>query len=365
MAPVRIAVIGAGMIGRTHIKVLRSGDGEFTLAGVADPAPAARAEAETLGYSCYATIEELLDKARPEGAIVAVPNQLHVTAGLACIARNVPIVIEKPVADTLPEAVRLIEAAEAAGVATLTGHHRRHNPIMRQAAKIVREGGIGRVVAATAMYLSHKPKGYHDQAWRREPGGGPVLLNAIHDLDCLRMMVGDIESVLAADSRAVRGFAVEDTAAAVLRFQNGALGTLICSDTASTPWSWEWGSRENPSFPFEPESCFHIAGTSGSLAVPTLVHRWHERGKEHWQTPLTQRRHHVPPADAYTEQARNFARVIRGSEEPVLSGREGMRTLATTLAITEAAASGATVRIDDLIAAASRASKPSGLKGRK
>ena len=352
MNPVRIAVIGAGLIGRTHIAVLRSGDPEFALAGVADPSQSAQSEAAKLGYPCYATLEELFDRENPEAAIVAVPNQMHVEVGLACIARRVPVVIEKPIADTLAEGRRLVEAAEAAGVATMVGHHRRHNPVMRRAAEIVREGGVGRVVAATAVYLSYKPKGYHDAEWRRLPGGGPVLLNAIHDIDCLRMIVGDIESVQAADSRAVRGFAVEDTAAAVLRFTNGALGTLVVSDTAATPWAWEFGSRENPSFPFEPENCYAIAGTTGSLSVPTLLHRWYDTGKEHWHLPLTQKRHHVRPEDAYTAQIRNLARVARGIEQPVLSGREGLRTLATTLAITESAARGTPVRVDDMIAAA-------------
>jgi len=60
MAQVRIAVIGAGLIGRTHIAVLRSGNADYTLAGVADPSPAAAAEGKTLGYPVYATIEELL-----------------------------------------------------------------------------------------------------------------------------------------------------------------------------------------------------------------------------------------------------------------------------------------------------------------
>ncbi len=351
MAQTRIGVIGAGLIGRTHIAVLRSGSPDFTLAGVADPAPTAVAEAKQLGYAIYPTIEEMLDKAKPDGVIVAVPNQMHVKAGLACIARKIPVIVEKPIADSVAEALELVEAGERAGVAILTGHHRRHNPIMRKAAEIVRDGGLGKVVAVNALYLSHKPKGYHDVTWRREPGGGPVLINAIHDIDCLRMLCGDIETVQAAASNGVRNFAVEDTAAAVLRFKSGVLGTLVCSDTASTPWSWEWGSRENPSFPFEPENCFTIAGTLGSLALPTLHHHWHEPGKESWHTPLTQKRHHVVPADSYTEQMKNFAGVIRGTEKPVLSGRDGTMTLASTLAITRSAQTGGQpVAVADMMA---------------
>lgn len=349
MAPVRIAVIGAGLIGRTHIQVLRSGNPDYTLAAVADPAPAAAEEAKKLGYPIFASIEEMLDKAKPDGAIVAVPNQMHVAVGKACIARNIPIIIEKPIADDVASALDLVEAAEKAGVATMVGHHRRHNPIMRKAAEIIAGGGIGRVVAVNGLWLSHKPEPYFNVTWRKEPGGGPVLINAIHDIDCLRMLCGDIETVSAATGNAIRKFEVEDTAAAVLQFKSGALGTLLVSDTVSTPFTWEWGSRENPHRPHEPENCFLVAGTQGSLSVPTLQHRWHKPGEESWDNPLLQIRVPFWPADAYHEQMRNFCGVIRGTEKPVLSGRDGTNTLATTLAITESARRGRPVRVDEML----------------
>jgi predicted dehydrogenase len=352
MAQVRIAVIGAGLIGRTHIGVLCSGNPDYALAGVADPAPFAAQEGEKLGYPVYATIDEMFEKAKPDGAIVAVPNQMHVKVGRACIARKIPIIVEKPVADSVAEALELVEAGEKAGVPILTGHHRRHNPIMRKAAEIIASGGIGRVVAANGLWLSHKPKDYFNIAWRREPGGGPVLINAIHDIDCLRMLCGDVETVSAAASNETRQFAVEDTAAAVLHFKSGALGTLLVSDAVSGCWTWEMSSRENADRPNDTENCYIIAGTKGSLTVPSLQHRWHEAGQESWDVPLTQLRVPVRPADAYHEQMRNFANVIRGTEKPVLSGRDGTVTLATTLAITRSAQTGAQVRVADMMSPA-------------
>jgi predicted dehydrogenase len=291
----------------------------------------------------------MLDHVKPDGAIVAVPNQMHVKAGLACIARKIPIIVEKPVADSVAEALELVETGEKANVPILVGHHRRHNPIMRKAAEIIAGGGIGRVVAANALWLSHKPKDYFDVAWRREAGGGPVLINAIHDIDCLRMLCGDVETVSAAASSATRKFKVEDTAAAVLHFKSGALGTLLVSDTVSGSWTWEMGSRENADRPQDTENCYIVAGTKGSLTVPSLQHRWHEPGQESWSVPLTQLRVPVRPADAYHEQMRNFANVIRGTEKPVLDGRDGTLTLATTLAITRSAQTGALVRVADMI----------------
>ena len=349
MAPVRIGVIGAGLIGRKHIEVLRSGNTDYTLAAVADPSPAAAKEAEQLGYQCYRTLEEMLDKAKPDGAVVATPNQMHVANGLACIERKVPIIVEKPISDTIESAMRLVAASERAGVAVLTGHHRRHNPIMRRAIEIIRDGGVGRVVAANALWLSHKPKGYHDLAWRREPGGGPVLINAIHDIDCLRMLCGDVETVQATASNAVRGFAVEDTAAAVLPLQERRARHAAGVRRGLGALELGMDLAENPYYPYQPDNCFFVAGTLGSLSVPSLEHRWHEDGKQSWGLPLTERREPIKPADPYHEQMRNFAGVIRGSEQPILDGRNGTKTLAATLAISISAKTGVPVDVDDMM----------------
>jgi predicted dehydrogenase len=205
------------------------------------------------------------------------------------------------------------------------------------------------VTAVVGLWLNRKPDDYFQTAWRRESGGGPVLINAIHDIDCLRMLCGEIESVQAYAARGARGYAVEDTAAAAIRFASGALGTLTVSDAVSAPWSWEWGSYENPFYPHESQDCYLITGTRGSLAVPSLEHYWHEPGQG-WGDPLTKRRIPVTPADAFVEQFANFASVIRGRAAPRVSGEEGLRTLAATLAIAESAAEGVPVAIEDMLA---------------
>ncbi|HXP78171.1 MAG TPA: Gfo/Idh/MocA family oxidoreductase [Stellaceae bacterium] len=347
MAPLRIGVIGAGLIGRRHLTVLLS-DEAYTVGGIADPAPAAADLARQHDWPYYADYRRMLVEARLDGVIVATPNQLHVPAALAAIERKLPVLVEKPIADSVTAALELVAAAERARVPVLVGHHRRHNPIMRKAAELIGAGGVGAVTAVTGVWLSRKPDDYFKVAWRREAGGGPVLINAIHDIDCLRMFCGEIESVQAATSGFARGFAVEDTAAAVIRFESGALGTLTVSDAVSAPWSWEWTSGENPFYPREWQDCFLIAGTKGSLAVPSLDHWWHEAGQG-WGDPLTRRRIPVTPADPYVEQMRNFAAVIRGEAAPVVSGAEGARTLAATMAIKESAASGRPVRIADML----------------
>ena len=344
MRAIRIGVLGAGLIGKKHINVLLADEGNFELAGVADPDFSVVAQAAPDARQ-FLSIDNLITEAKPDGVIIATPNQTHLEMGLACINAGLPILVEKPVADSLEDAHHLIDAAEAAGVPVLVGHHRRHNPIMQAAAQAVHFGSLGRVVSAASLWMTHKPKGYHDPIWRRRPGGGPILINAIHEVDSLRMLLGDIEEVQAFSSNAVRGFEVEDTTAAVFRFSSGALGTLTLSDTASAPWTWEWTSGENPDFPKTGADSLFIAGTLGSLAVPSLSLRNHLEGAESWLTPLLEDKLTYQAQDPYIPQMKNFADVIRGDAEPVVSGREGLKTLAATLAIAEAANTGRAVKL--------------------
>ena len=344
----RIAVIGAGLIGRKHLGLLKA-DPAFEVAGIADPAPQAEAYARENGFAHFKDSEALLDKTRPDGVIVANPNALHRATALTCIERRIPTIVEKPIADTLADARAIVDAAAQANVPVLTGHHRRHNPIMQAAREFVASGALGKVVAVNGTWLHRKPNDYFDVTWRRETGGGPILINAIHDIDCLRMVVGDIESVQAMASSNTRGFPVEDTAAAVLTFANGALGTFIVSDATPSPWNWEATSRESAITPGELENCFIVAGTKGSLSIPQLQHWCYDRPDGAWADPLTRRTLPVRHADPYPRQLHHFVRVIRGEQAPLIDAAEGARTLAATLAIAESAKTGRPVAVSDLL----------------
>jgi len=185
--------------------------------------------------------------------------------------------------------LRICEAAEKADVPVLVGHHRRHGAIIAGAAEAIAAGAIGRIVAFSGLALFYKGDAegydYYDVAWRREPGGGPILINLVHVVDDLRALCGDIVAVQAVASNATRGFAVEDTAAVLFTFASGALGTLALSDTAVGPWSWELTSGENKAYPATGEACYLIAGTEAALSVPRLE-LWRHEGAPHWFHPI-------------------------------------------------------------------------------
>lgn len=343
----RIAVAGAGMIGRRHIALVAQ-HAACELAGIVDPAPGAAELASQYGVALYGSLDDLFAHERPAAVIVATPNALHVEHGLTCVDAGVPALIEKPLADTVQAARRLCEAAERAGVKLLTGHHRQHSAIMRQAIDIVRGGRLGRLVAVVGTAMFRKPDAYFDAApWRRQPGGGPILINMIHEIGNLRALCGEIVDVQAFGSNAVRGFAVEDSAAVNLRFANGALGTFMVSDTAASPRSWEQTSQEDKIYPAYPdEDCYVVAGTDGSLEIPTMRLRTYAGTAERsWHRPFESETLPIDRADPLKGQLDNFCAVIRGEAEAVVTARDGLQNLIVIEAIRRAVESGATVAV--------------------
>ena len=168
-----------------------------------------------------------------------------------------------------------------------------------------------------------------------------LLTNLIHDLDLLRHLCGEVRQVQAFTSNGVRGFANEDSAAVLLQFASGALGSLTGSDAVAAPWSWELASGENPAYPRQAEQpCYLLAGTRGALSIPQLK-RWHyaETGAG-WHQPLLQMQESCTEEAALRRQLQHFVQVARGEVAPLVSAADAGRTLALVEAIREAADSG-------------------------
>jgi predicted dehydrogenase len=345
---VRIAVVGAGLIGREHAALVAGHPGA-RLAAVADPDPAAAALSADLVSEHFEDYERMLDEVAPDGVIVALPNMLHVEAGLACIARRIPVLIEKPIADTVASAMRLVEAGEEAGVPVLVGHHRRHGSDIREAQRAISRGELGQIVAINGIAAVAKHDTYFDVDWRRLPGGGPLLINAIHDIDCFRTLCGEIETVQAIGSSAIRGHAVEDSVAVALQFSSGVVGTYLLTDASPSPYFWEIAAEQSLTFPHQAEDCYFVFGRKASLAVPTLDLWEHEAGGD-WRDSLVRRRLSAPTHSCYVAQLENLIDVIQGTADPVVSGREGAMTLAATLAVARAVTEGRAVDVAELLA---------------
>ena len=340
MKPLRIAVLGAGMIGRRHIQTTLDLPEVAELTAVADPA-ADRTRLALGGAAWFADAREMLDRVKPEAVIIATPNGLHAQQGLLCCERGIHFLVEKPVTANLEEAAGLVHAVAQSGVKTLVGHHRRYLATVEESRRVITSGELGVLVAASVVWATRKPDDYFQAQWRTLPGAGPLLINAIHEIDLLRHLCGEIRLVSGLKSHAARGFAVEDTAAALFQFENDCLGTLMLTDAGLSPWTIEQGSEESPNFPQSGQNSYRLIGTKGSLELPVL-RTWGPRvaGEIGWNRSLVDRDFAPRYCDPYQAQLRHFQRLVRLHEPPMISVLDGAKTLAATLAIAESSSQG-------------------------
>ncbi len=340
----RIAVVGAGLIGRRHAGAVLAAKG-VELACIVDPAPAAQEYAAEIDVDWVPDIAALVDRGGVDGVILSTPNVMHADGALACIGAGLPVLIEKPLTTDLESARMVVSAAEAATIPIATGHHRRHNPLIARAKSLIDEGALGQLASVHGMAWFMKPDEYFDIEWHRSKGAGPVYINLIHDIDLLQYFCGPVTSVHADESNVIRGNEVEDTAVILLRFESGLLGTVNVCDCAVAPWSWELTARENPIYPATGEDCYWIGGTHGSLSLPNLTF-WSNPGKRSWWEPISGIRMPFDFSDPLILQAEQFGRVVRREEEPLVSGRDGLAALAVIEAVKSSAATGQTWKVE-------------------
>ena len=335
--PLRLALFGAGGIGERHLQLAAEAP-ECAIVAVADPLAGAAEVAGRHRARFYRDYRELLARESLDGAIVATPNDRHAEVGIACAEHGLPVLMEKPITDTLASGRALLDAVAAHGVALAVGHHRRFDPAVGIARHAIATGRIGRLAAVECVWSMRKHDAYFDADWRRiRPGGGPALINLIHDVDLLRHLCGDIVRVYAEGGSELRGHAVEDTAAVTLRFASGAVGTILASDATPSPWGWELGTGENPLIPPTGRNCYRFLGTEGALALPRLELWRHDDGvPASWRETMRMQTLVAGPRAALKDQLRHFCGVVRGAHAPLVSGEDGLGTLRATLAIIEA-----------------------------
>ncbi|GAK61230.1 probable Oxidoreductase [Candidatus Vecturithrix granuli] len=339
-SPLRIAVIGAGLIGRRHIQHIMA-EPRCQLAGVVEPNPAAKTFAEHAGTAYFSDIESFLKEGNAEAVIIATPNVTHAPIGIKCAEAGLHLFVEKPIDSDLKAATTLVEAANKAGVKLLIGHHRRFNAYIEATKRILEEGRLGTITAVNVLWTVLKPPSYFEVAWRREPGGGPVFINLIHDIDNLRYLFGNIERIYAESSNSMRRYPVEETAVITIRFCSGVLGTVLSSDVVASPYNFESATGENPLLSSAFQDCYRIFGTKATLSFPDMTLWYYSgEGEPGWEVPISYERIEVERTVPFENQLRHFCDVVCKGVDPRCSGEEGLKTLETTLAASKAMCTG-------------------------
>lgn len=370
--PLKIAIIGAGLIGPRHAQAAIS-NSSTELVALVDPAPSGPAMAARFHTRYFPSISAMLAAAaaaasdddesnftKPDAAIVCTPNDTHVPVAKDLLSAGIHVLVEKPLSTSVASGLSLLRHAakpEHSHLKLLVGHHRRFNPYVVKTKELVESGSLGRIIAVNGLWTLYKPPEYFvpPTEWRRSraAGGGVILINLIHDVDVLQYLLGPIVRVHAErtlPSRPNPPHDAEDGAALTLRFASGAVGTFLVCDAAPSPHSFEAGTGENPSIPRTGADFYRIFGSEAALSVPDMV-RWSYDGRnaKSWTQPLTVERIEVSrdivPLEA---QLAHFVDFIEGRAEPRCTGREGLRALVVCDAVRRALESGMPVEVEDV-----------------
>ncbi len=234
---IRFALIGCGQIANKHAVAL-SRLWEAEIVGVYDiDFSKAKEFAAKYSLTAYETIEDLVEKAQPEVFDILTPSGVHADTILNLIKYKKNFVVEKPLALRLDQIDKILEECDKKGLKLFVVQQNRFNPPVAKLKEALESGRFGKLVLGTVRVRWCRTQSYYDAAsWRGTWAydGGVLANQASHHIDALIWMMGEVESVMAKVATRLVDIEAEDTAVAILKFKNGALG-LIEATTATRP----------------------------------------------------------------------------------------------------------------------------------
>lgn len=232
----KYALIGCGRIAVNHIKAALNN--ELNIVAVCDILPE-KMESLLAKYDLqndksitrYADYKEMIEAEKPELVSIATESGIHAEIALYCIKNKINVIIEKPMAMSMEDADKIIEAAKVNNVKVSACHQNRFNVAIQELRKAIEAGRFGKLSHGSIHVRWNRDHGYYDQAsWRGTwaQDGGALMNQCIHGIDLLRWMMGDeIEEVYGATRQQFHGYLeAEDVGMAVVKFKNGAIGTI-------------------------------------------------------------------------------------------------------------------------------------------
>jgi UDP-N-acetyl-2-amino-2-deoxyglucuronate dehydrogenase len=348
----RFGILGCGVIGPHHARALADLSGA-ELVAVADTG-LQRAEklAGEFGCTSYSTLDEMLSGADLDAVCVCTPSGRHAEHAIAALQAGKHVVIEKPVDVTLAAADRLLAEQRASGKKAAVVSQHRFDAATLAVRDAVGDGRFGRLTLGSAEVRWWRSQEYYDSGgWRgtRELDGGGVLINqAIHSIDLLQWLMGPVVEVAAYSGLlAHERIEVEDTAVAVLRFEGGAVGTIVATTAAYPGLSARIavnGDRGSAVIDDDRLVYFHAADAYGGGENQA------EEVLKRYGGPSTASGAGSDPGSlsmAHRDQLADFVKSVEHDREPSVTVLEGRKPLAIIAAIYESARRGKSVRIEE------------------
>ncbi|WP_346206877.1 Gfo/Idh/MocA family oxidoreductase [Caldifermentibacillus hisashii] len=295
--------------------------------------------ARELNVPLYKDYKQLLEECELDGVIIALPNGLHREATELAASKKLHVLVEKPIAPTIEDGEAMIKACKEHNVKMLVGHHRRFSSKLVKLKEVISTGVIGDLVGVNMFYMIAKDRPYFAEKWRLTEGGGPILINGIHDIDTLRFLTGlTINSVYAAIRNSIRNNPVEDSASVIMETEEGPIVNYFLSDGVPSPWSYDLNAKENKKFSHFDDDCYKFFGTKGSLAFPSMNFYYYEDNQFGWEHPLKVKTFEIDENDPMTDELKHFIEMLRNDDvKPLVTGEDALETLRVTMAIKKSA----------------------------
>ncbi|MGN6551536.1 MAG: Gfo/Idh/MocA family protein [Pararhizobium sp.] len=329
---VRWGLIGASTIAREHVidAIRARGEGDV-VAVMSASAERGKAYAAELGIPKAVTGLDALLSAGIDAVYISTTNELHLEQALAAASAGKHILCEKPLALTSADARRMVAAAREAGVVLATNHHLRNAGAHRAMRAAIKEGRIGRPLAARVFHAVYLPE--HLQGWRLsapEAGGGVVLDITVHDADTLRFVLDDdpVEAIALTQSAGMASAGLEDGVMTAFRFGSGLIAQTHDAFTVKYAGTG-----------------FEVHGTEGSLVARDVMTQ-KPVGGVHLRTARGEEDLRFDREGLYARALAAFHAALRGEGSPAATGEDGVWSLATAEAALESARTGKAVAID-------------------
>lgn len=345
MERVGTGIIGPGKAAHTHAAALTSLPGSSLVAVCSRDEARARAFALQYGARAYTDLSEMLRDPGLQAVTICTPHPSHADLAVAAAGAGVHVLVEKPMATTLADCDRMIEAARASGVKLGVISQRRLYPPVLRVKQAIDEGKIGGIGLGVLMMFGWRSREYYAMdAWRgtwQGEGGGVLVNQAVHQLDLFQWLLGPISELFAYWENLNHPYIeVEDTAISVVRFRSGALGNIVVSNSQN-PGMWgkiHVHGRSGSSVGVQTEggSPF-IAGVS-QVVEPPINDLWTVPGEEDllstWQEAD---RAHAAAIDTMSYYHRlqidDFIQAVLSDRPPLVTGEEGRKSVELFMAI--------------------------------
>jgi UDP-N-acetyl-2-amino-2-deoxyglucuronate dehydrogenase len=345
MQKLRTGLVGCGKVGHLHAVALAALPESHFVAVCGRTPEKARAFAEKYGVAAYTDVGRMVAAEKLDAVCIGTPHPAHAAPTIAAARAGAHVLVEKPLASTLADCDAMLAAAQAGGVTLSVVSQRRYYPPCQRIRRAIDAGQLERPVLGTAVMFGWRDEAYYrSDPWRGSwPGeGGGVLVNqAPHQLDLLLWYLGEVEEVFGYWANLNHPYIeVDDTAVAVVRFKNGALGNLVLSNSQNPAINARVSIHGSNGISVGVQTdggAMFIAGQTNAIEPP-FNDIWTVPGEASqlaaWKAADAQLFNTVNPQEYFHRlQIQDFLRAIRERRPPAVTGLDGRRVVELFTAI--------------------------------